>query len=118
MDIRKAHRYFIYHYDYSGGNSFCIAILPSGKRRDEIYKLANLMFAEDFPDRILAFDQKAAISFAEIASQRRKSGQPISQADAQIAAICYRNNATLATRNVKDFVNCNINIINPFTMEN
>ncbi len=72
------------------------------------------MFTEDFSGRILSFDQTAAVSFAEIASQRRRTGQPISQADAQIAAICLSHNATLATRNIEDFINCNIAIINPW----
>jgi hypothetical protein len=91
-----------------------IAILPQGKRQNELQKAANLMFAEDFLGRILFFDQKAAIAFAKIASIRRKNGQPISQADASIAAICYSNNAILATRNVKDFTDCNIIIVNPW----
>ncbi|NET85203.1 MAG: type II toxin-antitoxin system VapC family toxin [Moorea sp. SIO1F2] len=91
-----------------------IAILPQGKRQYELQKAANLMFTEDFSGRILSFDQKAAVSFALIASERRKIGQPISQADAQIAAICLIHNATLATRNVDDFKNCNIAITNPW----
>ncbi|MGB5635577.1 MAG: type II toxin-antitoxin system VapC family toxin [Waterburya sp.] len=91
-----------------------IAILPQGKRQDELKKTADLMFKEDFSGRILSFDQKAALYFAQIASQRRKMGQPISQADTQIASICYSQNATIATRNVDDFKNCNIAIINPW----
>lgn len=91
-----------------------IAILPQGKRQNELQKSANLMFAEDFLGRILPFDQIAAIAFAKIASQRRLNGQPISQADAQIAAICYTHNAKIATRNVDDFINCDISIINPW----
>jgi predicted nucleic acid-binding protein len=91
-----------------------IAILPQGKRQNELLKKANLMFAEDFSERILSFNQKAAVAFAKIAAQRRKKGQPITQADAQIAAICYSHNATIATRNVDDFVGCDITIINPW----
>ena len=91
-----------------------IAILPPGKRQNELKQAANLMFTEDFLDRILSFDKKAAVNFVKIASQRRKTGQPISQADAQIAAICYSHNAALATRNVDDFKNCNISLINPW----
>ncbi len=47
-------------------------------------KIAELIFKEDFSGRILSFDQKAAVNFAQIASHRRKIGQPISQADAQM----------------------------------
>ncbi|MDB9520076.1 type II toxin-antitoxin system VapC family toxin [Roseofilum reptotaenium CS-1145] len=65
-----------------------IALLPSGKRKNELSQAAQLMFQEEFPGRILPFDEKAAISFAQIATQRRRMGKPISQADAQIASIC------------------------------
>ena len=94
-----------------------IAILPQGKRKNKLVKQANLMFIEDFFNRILSFDEKAANAFADIASRRRKKGQPISQADAQIAAICYCYKASIATRNVEDFINCNIEIINPWEDE-
>lgn len=88
-----------------------IAILPEGKRRNELTDAANLMFAEDFSRRVLPFDEAAAIAFASIAAQRRANGNPISQADAEIAAICYTRQATIATRNVSDFTGCGISII-------
>ena len=91
-----------------------IAILPEGKRRNELTHAANLMFAEDFFRRVLPFDEAAAVAFANIAAQRRANGNPISQADAQIAAICYTRQATIATRNVSDFTGCGISIINPW----
>ena len=40
----------------------------------------------------------------------------LSQADAQIAAICLANNALIATRNVDDFVDCQIEIFNPWDL--
>jgi len=92
-----------------------IAILPDGKRKYELYQAATLMFVEDFVGRVLPFDEPAAVAFANISAQRRVSGTPISQADAQIAAICYSRNATIATRNVADFAGCGIFIINPWS---
>ncbi|MGB3189595.1 MAG: type II toxin-antitoxin system VapC family toxin [Limnoraphis sp.] len=91
-----------------------IALLPAGKRQTELSQAAQLMFAEDFSERILSFDQAAAIAFARIAAERRRIGKPISQADAQIASICSTHQATLATRNVSDFEGCGIAIINPW----
>jgi toxin FitB len=38
----------------------------------------------------------------------------VSQFDAQIAAIAQAAGATLATRNVKDFRNCELSIIDPW----
>ncbi len=94
-----------------------IALLPSGKRQTDLIQAAQLMFAEDFGGRILPFDETAAIAFARIAAERRRMGKPISQADAQIASICYSRQATLATRNVSDFEGCGMAIINPWESE-
>jgi toxin FitB len=63
---------------------------------------------------MLDFDGRAASCFAEIAAHRKKIGNPLAQADGQIAAICLANNATIATRNVDDFLDCQIAIINPW----
>lgn len=93
-----------------------IALLPSGKRKSELKRAAELMFVEDFAERILPFNERAAYAFAKIAAERRRAGNPISQADAQIASICYIHNATLATRNVKDFEGCGILIIDPWNL--
>ena len=41
-----------------------IALLPVGKRREELSQAAQLMFSEDFAGRVLPFDQAAAIAFA------------------------------------------------------
>ena len=91
-----------------------LEILPAGKRRTALKAAATSMFEQDFFKRILPFDTNAAQLFATIAVKRRKIGLPISQIDAQIAAIALSHHATLATRNIKDFEECNLNLINPF----
>ena len=64
-----------------------LEILPPGKRRTAFQKAAKSMFEQDFTGRILPFDTNAAQLFATIAARRRTIGRPISQIDAQIAAI-------------------------------
>mgnify|MGYP001585583051 FL=1 len=91
-----------------------IAILDSGRRRDELAGAAAAMFAEDFGGRILGFDTGAALAYAAIASERRRSGHPISQFDCQIAAIVKAHGAALATRNTRDFEACGIELIDPW----
>ena len=73
------------------------------------------MFEEDFAGRILPFDSEAAHAYADIAAARKASGQPISQFDAQIAGIVRSRGARLATRNVRDFVDCGIALADPWT---
>ena len=91
-----------------------LALLPPGKRRSALAVEIENMLREDFSGRILPFDSPAAIAFAEIAAERRQAGRPISQADAQIAAIARSRGAALATRNAPDFEGCGIEIVNPW----
>jgi len=72
------------------------------------------MFEQDFAQRGLPFDRAAASAFATIAATRRKKGQPISEFDAQIAAIARTHGAAIATRNVGDFQDCGIEIVDPW----
>jgi hypothetical protein len=89
-------------------------LLPRGRRRDAIEAAAEAMFEEDFAGRLLPFNSLAAHAYAEIAVARRQSGRPISQFDAQIAAIAKSAGADVATRNVPDFEGCGIKVINPW----
>lgn len=91
-----------------------LEILPAGKRRTALKKAAKSMFELDFTGRILPFDTDAAQLFATIAAKRKTIGRPISQIDAQIAAIACSHHATLVTRNVDDFEECGVDIINPW----
>ena len=91
-----------------------LALMPPGKRRSALAVVIENMLGEDFSGRILPFDSPAAVAFAEIAAERRQVGRPISQADAQIAAIARSRGAALATRNVPDFEGCGIEIVNPW----
>jgi predicted nucleic acid-binding protein len=92
-----------------------LALLPDGKRRDQLAGAMEAMLAEDFAGRILPFDSAAAIAYARLAADRRKIGRPIAQFDAQIASIARSRNAALATRNVDDFEGCGIELINPWS---
>ena len=91
-----------------------IAIMPKGQRQSDLLTAAALTFAEDFGGRVLPFDSEAAKIYAVIASARRTAGQPLSQADAQIAAITQSRGGRLATRNIRDFANCGIDIVSPW----
>ncbi len=92
-----------------------LALLPEGRRRDEMLSAARAIFNEDLTGRILPFDSEAATIYPQIAAGRRQNGQPIRQFDAQIAAIVRSRGARLATRNVRDFQDCGIEIVDPWT---
>jgi hypothetical protein len=91
-----------------------ILLLPPGKRRAALLVEVQQMLREDFADRILPFDSYAAVSYGSIRASRRAMGRPISEADAQIAAIVHSRGAVLATRNTVDFEHCGIKVLNPW----
>jgi predicted nucleic acid-binding protein len=92
-----------------------ILLLPAGKRRKNFEQAAEMMFDEDFAGRILPFGNDGAYFYAEVATERQRRGRPISQFDAQIAAIARATGAGLATRNVSDFDHCGIDVVDPWT---
>ncbi|OMB98317.1 plasmid stabilization protein [Mycobacterium sp. NS-7484] len=93
-----------------------VARLPNGRRRRELRAKVDGLLAEDFQDRILPFDALAATHYADIVADRERSGLQISMAYGQVAAICRNWNAGLATRNVSDFVDIGVDLINPWDL--
>jgi predicted nucleic acid-binding protein len=91
-----------------------IALMPAGKRRDGIADAADRAFTSLFGGRVLPFDSDAAHAFAVIAANRRAGGRPINQFDCQIAAIASSRGSVLATRNVGDFEDCGVEVVDPW----
>jgi predicted nucleic acid-binding protein len=48
--------------------------------------------------------------------ERKQIDQPMSIHDGHIAAIALTNGFSLATRNIKDFEHCGLELINPFEL--
>lgn len=87
--------------------------LPAGYRKDLLSATAAEIFSA-FADHVLPFDAEAAAEYAVIVSRRERAGAPIDGFDAQISAICQTRHAMLATRNVKDFDNTGIEVMDPW----
>ncbi|MFC7532188.1 type II toxin-antitoxin system VapC family toxin [Actinoplanes sp. GCM10030250] len=90
-----------------------IARLPEGRRRQSLHQAADEIFAA-FPRQVLPFDLASASAYADIVASREQQGNPISGFDAQIAAICRSQAASLATRNTRDFVDTGIGLLDPW----
>lgn len=91
-----------------------LARMPDGHRKSELAAAVHGMLSDDFQGRILPFDEPAAERYADVVTRRERLGRPIGVADAQIAAICRAIDATLATRNIGDFEETAVTLINPW----
>lgn len=89
-------------------------LLPEGRRRQALAGLIASFFKLTLRNPVLAFGEDEADRFAEIVTRRRRIGSPISDFDAQIAAIAYERGFAVVTRNVRDFEHCGVEVINPW----
>ncbi len=90
------------------------AILPPGRRRETLVSDIERMLRDAFEGRVLPFDSEAARAYAEIAAMRRFAGRPVAPADCQIAAIARARGMAVATRNVRDFEDMGIEVVDPW----
>ncbi|MGI8484794.1 MAG: type II toxin-antitoxin system VapC family toxin [Thermomicrobiales bacterium] len=90
-----------------------IARMPDGRKKREAAEAAE-GFMGDFSGRLIPFDAESAVHYADIVSTRESMGRRVSVPDGQIAAICRQHGATLATRNVKDFLHTGVELLNPW----
>lgn len=95
-----------------------IAVLPAGKKRGAIQAAALAMFADDLQGRVLAFDEPAAASYAEIFARRRGAGRPAATLDLMVAAIAQSHGASIVTRDVSGFEGFGVVVINPWEQKN
>jgi len=87
--------------------------LDAGKRRQKL----NLWFQDIITwgdGRILEFDKISAKNWGTLVAQLETQGQPMPIIDSMIAALAMTYECTLVTRNVNDFMNVNLPVINPW----
>jgi predicted nucleic acid-binding protein len=90
-----------------------VARLPLGRKRTELELwLANV--ENEYSGRILAIELETARVWANLVARLRGSGRNITEADAWIAATAIQHGLQLATRNVRDFAETGVPLINPW----
>jgi len=91
-----------------------VDLMPAGNRRQLLRVKMDQLVSTLFREQIFDFEVAAARAYGPILATRQAVGHPISELDAQIAAIAVVHGATLATRNIPDFEHCGIPLINPW----
>lgn len=91
-----------------------LSTLAKGKRRVKLEEAFQQTLEHVLEGRILAFDESAALTAGELAAERKKHGITIDMRDTQIAGIAIAKRSAIATRNIKDFKELAIPVINPW----
>ncbi len=82
---------------------FGIAVLPSGRRKNQLSDRVENELLPVFSGRILPFDLDASKTFAKLMSEARVQGASIGKADGYIAAIAASCSFSIATRDTAPF---------------
>lgn len=88
-------------------------MLPHGRRREGLLDGIERM-VESHSDRVFAYDEHAARTYATLQERRREAGSSLAVEDGMIAATCLSVGAVLATRNIKDFAGLGLELIDPW----
>lgn len=92
-----------------------LLLMPHGKRRDGLAAGFEQLLDGMLNGRLLPFDGSSAECASRVYSCQQSRGNNVGIGDVQIAGIALAQNATLATRNVKDFNDLDIPLVNPWT---
>jgi toxin FitB len=65
--------------------------------------------------RVLSFNLTTAHVWGQLVARWAKSGETVPALDSQLAATAHRHGLTMVTRNVADFQNAGVKLLNPFT---
>jgi len=90
------------------------ALLPGSKRRSDLENWFHQKLIPRFRGRILPMTYEIAERWGTIDAARQRLGRPLSIPDGQIAATALEHGLTLVTRNVKDFEDMGLTILNPW----
>ena len=91
-----------------------IALLPAGKRRDNLHDNLEKRLLPMFANRVLSFDMACTKAYAELLAKCRAAGFAVETADAFIAAVALANGFAVATRDTSPFEAAGVSVINPW----
>jgi predicted nucleic acid-binding protein len=90
------------------------AILPQSKRRTYLESWLELDLQVRFSGRILAIDNAVADRWGWLTAEAEHKGRPLPAIDGLLAATALHHNLTVVSRNVSDFTNTQVPVLNPW----
>ena len=97
-----------------GEIKFGIQKVKSQRKKEQLLVWLEDDLLKRFEGKIVNIDTDTMLVWGEINQHLQSIGRVIPIVDSLIASSCVANDFTLITRNVKDFYNFDMEIINPF----
>jgi predicted nucleic acid-binding protein len=91
-----------------------IAALPASQKRASLQNWLDLDVRSWFAGRILPVSEEIAELWGKLAASAKQCGTPLAVVDGVIAATALHHQLTLVTRNLKDFANLGVDLLNPW----
>ena len=92
-----------------------LARMPSGSRREQLEDWLENDVRAQFSGRLLEFGEPQAMAWGRLRARTERQGSTRSAVDLQIAATAEVAGLSLATRNIRDFENLGITLVDPWT---
>jgi toxin FitB len=89
-------------------------LLPPGKKRSRLEEAIASLISSWFSARILPVTRAIAERWGAMDGECKLKGTSLSTADGMIAATAFEHGLTLVTRNVRDFVDLGVSLLNPW----
>jgi predicted nucleic acid-binding protein len=89
-------------------------LAEQSSRRAELERMIHEKVPSWFQDRTLPITRMIAERWGVLDGERQLAGRPLNIADGMIAATALEHDLSIVTRNVKDFEQLGITIINPW----
>jgi predicted nucleic acid-binding protein len=91
-----------------------LAGLPQSKRRTHLETWLETELRVRFAGRILPIDAAVADRWGSLAARAKSEGKALATIDGLLAATALHHNLTVVSRNVNDFKNTHVSVLNPW----
>ena len=92
----------------------CVPRMKDGAKRERLERWLDRDLAAQFQGRVLPFDPEAAEIWGGIMGDGDRTRRPRPMADAQIAPVARCYGLTLVTRNIRDFADMEVPLLDPW----
>jgi len=93
-----------------------VALMESGRKREALDEWLKHDLPQRFDNRTIPVEGSVALAWGDLMAFAKRNGRGLASMDGLIAATTIAHDLTLATRNIKDFEDFGINIIDPWAV--